>query len=108
MLRKAVNLLAWPVVILANQLHRKVTRNRQFMLSFEHRTWFYRLLHNRRVYHVIVGLGLSFFAAYVYRHHPTIPSVGNEEFWEMTAFGLHGFGLAPIIRIVADFFRIAV
>jgi hypothetical protein len=49
--------------------------------------------------HIGVGIAIMLAAGTLY-HNP--PKILNHEMWELTAFGLHGLGAAPVLRIVAD------
>jgi hypothetical protein len=105
---KTLNLIAKPVTwvshALVKWLHRK-TRAKQTLLPFARRHWLRRVTHNPRTYHVIFGSILMLVAGHLY-HSP--PHILTSEFWEMSAFGIHGLGAAPIINLIGEAFGIDV
>lgn len=99
---KLLNIVSKPVSVashgIVKWLHRRAGA-RQLLLPFAHRHWMRRILHSRRTYELILGFVLMFWAGHLY-HSP--PHFLNSEFWEMSAFGIHGLGAAPIIKMIGE------
>lgn len=93
-----LKILCAPVHLLSEQCC-KLAKARQPMFRFARRPWYVRVLHSKKTYHCLFGVILMGLAASLY-HDP--PKFFVHEFWELTAFGIHGLGIAPIVNVFAE------
>lgn len=91
---KLLNLFALPVEWATCRLLRAL-RRKQLLFRFADRHPLKRFVFHRRTWHVIIGAIIVFAAGKIYEHT-------QSKEMELTCFGLHGFGAAPIIKAIAD------
>lgn len=97
-----IRVLAKPIESLGTEIVRRLhcaRRQRQLIFHFAYERRLTRLLHNKKFWHVVIGVFVMYLAGLLY-HDP--PKFLFHEFWELTAFGMHGLGIAPVVRVIAD------
>lgn len=93
----ALHVAALPVEWIAHHIHTGAHRQMEF--RFARSAPLFRRIFCKKTLHMVLGVFFMWLASAIY-HNP--PQIFYKEFWELSAFGIHGVGVAPIVKVCAD------